>query len=56
MLLSVALGATFCHAQLIALLREHKTGEATKRYKETSGQDYRTAIFVIDQLVSEARR
>jgi len=43
-------------SQLIALLREHKTGEATKRYKEASGQDYGTSIFVIDELAHEPRQ
>jgi hypothetical protein len=42
-------------SDLIALLREHKTAEATTRYKEASGQDYPTAMFVIDLLVPEAR-
>jgi hypothetical protein len=37
-------------SQLIALLREHKTAEATQRYKDASGQDYSTAMFVIDEL------
>lgn len=42
-------------SQLIALLREHKTGEAIRRYKEASGQDYQTAMFVIGQLALEPR-
>ena len=32
-------------SQLIALLREHKTGEATRRNKEASGQDYETSYL-----------
>ena len=40
-------------SQLIALLREHKTSEATRRYKEASGQDYGTSILVIHVLAHE---
>jgi hypothetical protein len=40
-------------SQLMALLHEHMRSEAIKRYKEASGQDYRTAIFVIDVLAHE---
>lgn len=36
--------------ELMALLREHKTGEAIDRYKQASGKDYRTAMFVIHEL------
>lgn len=43
-------------SQLIALLRGHKTGEATERYMKASGQDGQTAMFVIDQLARDARR
>jgi hypothetical protein len=42
-------------SQLIALLREHKTGEAISRYREASGQDYGTSISVIDVLAQVAR-
>jgi hypothetical protein len=40
-------------SELIALLREHKTAEATTRYKEASGQDYGTSMFVMDLLAHE---
>jgi hypothetical protein len=42
-------------AQLMALLRDHKTGTATDRYKDASGQDMQTSMFVIDQLAHEGR-
>jgi hypothetical protein len=42
-------------SQLIALLREHKTGEAVERYKKASGQDSQTAMFVMNRLAYEAR-
>ena len=42
-------------SQLIALLREHKTGEAIDRYKGATGQDVQTAMFVINQLALEPR-
>ena len=41
--------------QLIVLLREHKTGEAINRYHEASGQDTKTAMYVINQLALELR-
>jgi hypothetical protein len=40
-------------SQLVALVRAHKTGEAVRQYKDASGQDYRMAIFVIDDLAHE---
>ena len=43
-------------SQLIALLREHKTGEAISRYREASGQDYGTSTSVIDVLAQVARQ
>ena len=43
-------------SQLIALLRNHETAQATDRYKEASGQDYKAAMFVIDQLAHEAKQ
>lgn len=43
-------------SQLIALLRNHETAQATDRYKEASGQDYKTAMYVIDQLAHEAKQ
>ncbi len=42
-------------SQLVALLREHKTGDAIERYKKASGTDGQTAMLVIDQLALEAR-
>jgi hypothetical protein len=42
-------------SQLIALLRDHKTGEAIDRYKAASGQDTQTAMLVINQLSLEPR-
>jgi hypothetical protein len=42
-------------SQLIALLREHKTGEAIDRYKGATGQDVQTAMLVINQLALEPR-
>ena len=43
-------------SQLIALLREHNTPEATKRYKEATGQDSATSMRVIDALAHEPRQ
>jgi hypothetical protein len=43
-------------SQVMALLREHKTSEATTRYKEASGQDYGTSMHVIDVLAHEAQQ
>jgi len=43
-------------SQLIALLRDHETGEAIEHYKEASSQDGQTAMFVIDELALETRR
>lgn len=37
-------------AQLISLIREHKTAEAVDHYKAASGQDIQTAMLVIHQL------
>jgi len=42
-------------SELIAMLRKHETGDATKRYHEASGQDYRTSMFVINELKAEAK-
>jgi hypothetical protein len=42
-------------SQLIALLRDHKTAEAIDRYKGASGQDTKTAMFVINQLALEPK-
>ncbi len=43
-------------SQLMALLRQHKTGEATDRYRKASGQDMKTSMFVIDVLAHEGRQ
>ena len=43
-------------SQLIELLRAHKTGEAIDRYKDASGQDTQTAMFVINQLAQQVKR
>ncbi len=43
-------------SELLALLREHKTMTATKRYQDASGQDYETCMFVIYELTPEARQ
>jgi hypothetical protein len=39
--------------ELIAMLRDHKRSSALARYREASGQDYRTSIFVINDLVEQ---
>jgi hypothetical protein len=39
--------------ELIALLRDHKRSSALTRYREASGQDYKTSIFVINDLVEQ---
>lgn len=36
--------------ELIAMLRDHKRSSALARYHESSGQDYKTSIFVINEL------
>jgi hypothetical protein len=36
--------------ELLALLRDHKRSSAITSYREASGQDYRTAIFVLNDL------
>jgi hypothetical protein len=43
-------------SELLALLREHKTVTATKRYQEASGENYETSMFVIYELTPEARQ
>lgn len=42
-------------SELLDLLRKHETGSATKRYHEVSGEDYKTSMFVINELAPEAR-
>jgi hypothetical protein len=39
--------------ELIAMLRDHKRSSALTRYHEASGQDYKTSIFVINDLVQQ---
>jgi hypothetical protein len=34
-------------SELTTLIRDHKTMTATKRYQETSGQDYQTCMMII---------
>jgi hypothetical protein len=43
-------------AQLIDLVRAHRTGDAIDRYKKASGQDMQTAMLVIDQLAQQVKR
>jgi len=43
-------------SRLTALLLAHKTAEAIDRYKEASGQDVQTAMFVMDQLARQIGR
>jgi hypothetical protein len=42
-------------SELIGLLRAHETGRATERYRNTSGQDGRTSMLVMDALRDEIR-
>ena len=42
-------------SQLVALVQAHETGEAVRQYKEASRLDYRTSLFVIDDLAHEWR-
>lgn len=39
--------------ELIAMLRDHKRSSALTRYRESSGQDYKTSLFVINDLVQQ---
>jgi hypothetical protein len=39
--------------ELIALLRDHKRSTALDRYRAASGQDFRTAVFVINDMVEQ---
>lgn len=43
-------------SELKAMLRDHKTVTATKRYENASGQDYENSMMVIYELTPEARR
>ena len=42
-------------SQLLGMIREHKTSTAIDRYHEASGKDYKTSMFVINELKDEAR-
>ena len=42
-------------SELLDFLRAHKTGTATDRYHEATGQDYKTSMYVINALKTEAR-
>ena len=42
-------------SELLDLLRAHKTGTATDRYHQATGQDYKTSMYVINALKTEAR-
>jgi len=42
-------------SELLDLLRKHETGSATDRYHAVSGEDYKTSMFVINELAPEAR-
>ena len=42
-------------SELLRMLREHETGRATDRYHQASRQDYKTSMYVINELKSEAR-
>jgi hypothetical protein len=39
--------------ELIAMLRDHKRSSALARYREAGGQDYKTSIYVINDLVEQ---
>lgn len=39
--------------ELITLLSDHKRSSALTRYREASGQDYKTSIFVLNDLVEQ---
>jgi hypothetical protein len=42
-------------SELLNLLRAHKTGTATDRYHQATGQDYKTAMCVLNALKTGAR-
>lgn len=42
-------------SELVDLLRAHKTGTATDRYHEATGQDVKTSMYVMNALKPEAR-
>jgi hypothetical protein len=37
-------------SELIAMLRDHKRSSALSRYRQASGQDYKTSVYVINDL------
>jgi hypothetical protein len=42
-------------SELLGLLRAHETGRATDRYHEATGQDYKTSMYVMNALKTQAR-
>jgi hypothetical protein len=42
-------------SELLGLLRAHETGRATDRYHEATGQDYKTSMYVMNALRTQAR-
>ena len=42
-------------SELLGLLRAHKTAAATDRYHQATGHDYKTSMYVINALKTEAR-
>jgi hypothetical protein len=42
-------------SELLGLLRAHETGRATDRYHEATGQDYKTSMYVMTALKTQAR-
>ncbi len=42
-------------SELLDLLRTHKTGTATERYHQATGQDYKTSMYVMNALKTEER-
>jgi hypothetical protein len=42
-------------SELLGLLRTHETGAATDRYHQVTGQDYKTSMYVVNVLKTEAR-
>ena len=41
-------------SELLGLLRAHKTGTATDRYHQATGQDYKNSMYVMNALKTEA--
>ena len=42
-------------SELLGLLRAHETGRATDRYHEATGQDYKTSMYVMNELKTQVR-